>query len=165
MLMTPPYEQLHFDVLLRAGLPPIITVDEPGAHGAVAGMQGMGVSTPSAAAVAAATVGFAGLLHMPNVARLTIGAESIMVASAIMLPLTIFAGSTTNGHGAAPNVHIVCAPITTCCGIVRPFFYPKTCSSALVWITGCPVALRVPPVRRSAISLASSMWSCMTPTT
>ena len=32
----------------------------------VTGIQGMGVSTPNAAAVAAATVGFAGEVHMPK---------------------------------------------------------------------------------------------------
>ena len=45
------------------------------AHGAaVAGRQGIGVRTPSAAAVAAATIGLAGLEHMPNGATFTIGA-------------------------------------------------------------------------------------------
>jgi hypothetical protein len=48
-------------VLFSAGIPPISTVGEPGAQGVVvAGMHGIGVSTPSAAAVAAATVGLAG---------------------------------------------------------------------------------------------------------
>ncbi|MNN95372.1 hypothetical protein D3C81_2141630 [compost metagenome] len=46
----------------------------PGIHGAaVAGMQGMGVSTPMAAAVAAATVGLARLWHMPKVGMFTSG--------------------------------------------------------------------------------------------
>jgi hypothetical protein len=36
-------------------------------------MQGIGVSTPSAAAVAAATVGFNAELHMPNVGILVTG--------------------------------------------------------------------------------------------
>ena len=45
-------------VLLSSGLLHTITVGTPGAHGAtVSGTQGMGVSTPKAAAVAAATVG------------------------------------------------------------------------------------------------------------
>ena len=43
-------------------MPPISTVGEPGIQGdAVAGTQGIGVNTPKAAAVAAATTGFAGL--------------------------------------------------------------------------------------------------------
>ncbi|MNG34964.1 hypothetical protein D3C84_1215890 [compost metagenome] len=46
----------------------------PGIHGvAVAGMHGIGVSTPSAAAVAAATVGLARLVHMPKVLTFTNG--------------------------------------------------------------------------------------------
>ena len=46
----------------------------PGTHGAeVAGMHGMGVNTPIAAAVAAATAGFAGDMHMPNGMMFAIG--------------------------------------------------------------------------------------------
>lgn len=44
-----------------------MTVGAPGTQGAgVAGTQGIGVSTPIAAAVAAATVGLDGDWHMPN---------------------------------------------------------------------------------------------------
>ena len=50
------------------------TVGAPGSHGeAVAGMQGIGVNTPSAAAVAAATIGLAMLMHVPNGMTLTSG--------------------------------------------------------------------------------------------
>jgi hypothetical protein len=43
------------------------TVGEPGTHGAVvAGMHGMGVKTPRAAAVAEATVGLARDVHIAN---------------------------------------------------------------------------------------------------
>ena len=62
MEITPPQLHMHFDELLSAGMFSTRTVGEPGAHGAdVAGMHGIGVSTPSAADVAAATVGFARL--------------------------------------------------------------------------------------------------------
>ena len=51
------------------------TVGAPTIQGAaVAGTHGIGVSTPSAAAVAAATVGFAGDEHMPKGMMLTSGA-------------------------------------------------------------------------------------------
>lgn len=61
---------------------PIITVGAPGAHGAgVTGTQGMGVNTPKAAAVAAATVGLEGELHIPKGGMLTIGLPSMMVAA------------------------------------------------------------------------------------
>ena len=55
-------------------MPPTVTVGEPGAQGAATtGTQGIGVSTPSAAEVAAATVGFERLKHMPNGVMLVIG--------------------------------------------------------------------------------------------
>ena len=61
---------------------PNITVGEPGVHGAgMTGMQGMGVSTPKAAVVAEATVGFAREVHMPNGRMLTIGTLSIIFAA------------------------------------------------------------------------------------
>jgi hypothetical protein len=67
MLITPAQLHMHLDVLSSIGCPPSITVGAPGTQGAeVAGMHGIGVNTPIAAAVAAATVGFAGDMHMPN---------------------------------------------------------------------------------------------------
>ncbi len=48
--------QFRVHVLFKAGMLANITVELPGAQGVtVTGTQGMGVSTPSAAAVAAAT--------------------------------------------------------------------------------------------------------------
>jgi hypothetical protein len=65
---------MHFDVLFRAGELLINTVGDPGTQGAVvAGIQGIGVSTPRAAVVAAATVGFAKDEHMPNGIILAMG--------------------------------------------------------------------------------------------
>lgn len=62
MEMTPPNEHISLDELLSAGMLAIITVALPGVQGAaVIGVQGIGVSTPSAAAVADATAGFAKL--------------------------------------------------------------------------------------------------------
>lgn len=49
--------------------------------GAGTGMQGCGVRTPMAADVAAATGGFAGETHIPNVGMLAIGIVSAMVAT------------------------------------------------------------------------------------
>ena len=61
---------------------PNITVGEPGVHGAgMTGTQGMGVSTPKAAVVAEATVGFAREVHMTNGRMLTIGTLSIIFAA------------------------------------------------------------------------------------
>jgi hypothetical protein len=59
---------------LRAGAFRKITVAEPGTQGAgVTGTQGIGVKTPSAAAVAAATVGFASDWHIPKGGMFAIG--------------------------------------------------------------------------------------------
>jgi hypothetical protein len=89
------------------------TVGDPGAQGAaVTGTQGMGVRTPSAAAVAAATIGFAIELHIPNGIMFTIGLLSIMLAMGIAV-ITMFAGSTINVPGAAPNEHCSIAPPQT----------------------------------------------------
>jgi hypothetical protein len=53
---------------------PMSTVGDPGVQGAaVTGIQGIGVRTPRAAAVAEATVGFAMELHMPNGMIFTMG--------------------------------------------------------------------------------------------
>lgn len=62
------------DVLSRVGKLPSKTVGAPGTHGAgVFGTHGIGVSTPIAAAVAAATVGFAGDIHIPKGMMFTSG--------------------------------------------------------------------------------------------
>ena len=72
--ITPPHAHMSFDASCNAGCPPMRTVGDPGTQGAIViGTQGIGVSTPSAAAVAAATIGFAAHEHMPNGATLTIG--------------------------------------------------------------------------------------------
>ena len=73
--MIPPKLHIHLDVLLSAGKLLMSTVGEPGAQGAaVAGIQGMGVRTPNAAAVALATVGFAKDMHIAKVGILAMGA-------------------------------------------------------------------------------------------
>ena len=74
ILITPVQLHMHLQASCSAGKLPILCVIDPGVHGAaVAGMHGIGVSTPSAAAVAAATVGLAGELHTPNGMMLTSG--------------------------------------------------------------------------------------------
>ena len=72
---------MHFEVASSAGKSRTCTRSEPGVQGVVTGMQGIGVSTPSAAAVAAATIGLASDMHMPNVGMLVIGAKSMMFAA------------------------------------------------------------------------------------
>ena len=72
-------------------------------------MHGIGVRTPSAAAVAAATCGFDILMHMPNGIIFTIGLLSIIFAIGIVVTTLLF-GSTINVDGAAPNGQVIIAP-------------------------------------------------------
>jgi hypothetical protein len=75
ILITPAQVHISLEVVFRAGMPPIFTIGEPGAQGAVVtGMHGIGVSTPDAADVADATVGLAMLLHIPKGLMFTMGA-------------------------------------------------------------------------------------------
>jgi len=68
-------------------------------------MHGIGVSTPRAAAVAAATIGLAGDMHMPNVGMLAIGTQSMMFAAGG--PCAVVVGTTTaSAAGAAPIVQV-----------------------------------------------------------
>jgi len=106
--------QMHLLVFVSAGCPCIMLCGLPGIHGAVtAGMQGMGVSTPMAAAVAEATVGLLRVLHMPKGMMFTIGAKSMMLARG-MLPINLVRdGRTMSDDGARPKVHVIMAPLTT----------------------------------------------------
>jgi hypothetical protein len=113
MEITPAQAHMHLDVLVRAGILPTMTWGEPGAQGAgITGMQGMGVSTPIAAAVAEATAGLARDEHTPNGGMFTIGLLS-MIFAAGALHMVLLAGSTLSVLGAAPNEHIIIAPETT----------------------------------------------------
>lgn len=90
----PPYAQISLQLLVKAGFPPMRTVGEPGVHGpGIIGMQGIGVKTPKAAAVADATTGFARDWHIPNGIIFTIGTWSIIQPRGID-DTTLPAGST-----------------------------------------------------------------------
>jgi hypothetical protein len=92
-VMTPVQVHMQVETLVNAGRPLILEVTDPGVHGeAVAGTQGWGVRTPRAAAVAAATCGFAGLIHIPKVGMFVPGAKSMMVQAGAV---------ATTGPGAA----------------------------------------------------------------
>lgn len=85
-----------------------------GAQGAViTGTHGIGVSTPIAAAVAEATVGFDIDWHMPKGIMLVIGAISMMFAIS-MFPHFGRSGTVTiSDDGAIPKLHCSIAPIHT----------------------------------------------------
>ena len=86
----------------------------PGSHGAgVAGTQGIGVRIPSAAEVAAATVGLAGEEHIPNGIMLTMGVLSRMLAAG-MVPARIVGRMTISEQGATPKLQVAIAPMQTC---------------------------------------------------
>jgi hypothetical protein len=113
--ITPAHMHISFALLLSAGFPPIKTVGDGGTHGAVvAGMQGIGVSTPSAAAVAAMTIGLEGELHIPNGMMFIMGTLSMIVAA--NFPSNITGGpwgTTTSTEGATPKEHASWALMTT----------------------------------------------------
>lgn len=112
--ITPPQLHMHLEVLFSAGMLSTITVAEPGVQGAaVAGTQGIGVSTPSAAEVAEATVGFASEVHIPKGGMFTIGLLHMMFAQGMNDELT-GRGVATKLDGATPKLHIIIAPVTTC---------------------------------------------------
>lgn len=72
--ITPNQVQLQMEILSSAGMPPISTSTAPATHGVtVAGMHGIGVNTPKAAAVAEATTGLAMEVHIPNGTIFVIG--------------------------------------------------------------------------------------------
>lgn len=120
-LMMPPQVQLHVDELSSAGWLPISTVGAPGTQGAgVTGTHGIGVSTPEAAAVADATVGFAKLLHMPNGGMLTIDMWSMIVAAVSELDDVRLVGRTLSADGVAPKEHVMRALVVTCSAIAPP---------------------------------------------
>lgn len=105
--------QFKVEASLSAGILPISTVGQPGAQGAgVIGRQGMGVSTPNAAAVAALTIGLAIELHMAKGGILRNGMLSIILAAG-MVASTRLLGRTIMVEGAAPKLHCIMAPLQT----------------------------------------------------
>jgi hypothetical protein len=110
IVMTPPQAQLQVDPAVSAGTPPSVVRAAPGFHGVVTGTHGIGTSTPSAALVAAATVGFARLEHMPNGGMLTSGAQSLIVAAGRPSTVTLEMGNGDNAAGATPKLHCSRAP-------------------------------------------------------
>src|SRR3546814_20474707 len=96
---------MHLQVLSSVGRLPSSTVGAPGTHGdVVAGMQGIGVSTPIAAEVAEATVGFASEVHMPTGMMFSIGTWSMIVAAGWLPNRVRLPGSTPTDVRATPQL-------------------------------------------------------------
>jgi hypothetical protein len=121
MVITPPQAQLQVERLVKAGKTPILALIAPGFQGPKGtGIQGMGVNTPAAAEVAAATAGLAREVHIPKGAILVTGIKSMMVAAKVA-PAILGGpwGTTMRVLGAIPQgIHWRVAPIETCCGMV-----------------------------------------------
>ena len=118
-LITPPHWHMSLQELLSAGLPAMVTVGEPGAHGAVVtGTHGMGVSTPCAAAVALMTWGFAVEEHMPKGRIFLLGMLSMIVAAGNPPTVTLLSGVIVSAEGDTPNEHCIIPDITACCPIM-----------------------------------------------
>jgi len=112
-VMIPPQQHISVLSLVSAGNPSTNTRGAPGTQGAaVTGVQGIGVKTPPAAAVAAATAGFAGLLHSPKGGMLTNAALAIMDASGCPATVTL-PGSAVNCPALLPKPHCTSAPLQT----------------------------------------------------
>jgi hypothetical protein len=118
-LTAPPHMHWQVDESFNAASPATVTLEAPGLQGdVVIGMHGWGVSTPKAAAVAAATCGLLGDMHIPKGIRFTMGVKSWTVAAAMLEgPLTMFVGRTESCDGALPIVHDSDAPWTTSFGM------------------------------------------------
>jgi hypothetical protein len=105
---------MAFASLVKTGFPPARHFGDVAVQGpATAGIQGCGVNTPNAAAVAAATCGFAILEHIPQLEILTLGAKSIIVATGFPSAKTKFCEVTLSVAGVVPKGHKILAPAAT----------------------------------------------------
>jgi hypothetical protein len=96
--------QFNVASVFTKGLPPTSTVAENGIHApTIIGVQGCGVKTPIAAAVAEETAGFAIELHMPNGVMLTLGTVLSEQTTTLFSASTPCSGITLSGVGAAPK--------------------------------------------------------------
>lgn len=120
MLMTPPQAHMSLQELSNAGMFVMSTVGPPGTQGAGStGLQGMGVGTPIAAAVAAITIGFIGEVHMPKGGTFSMGTLSV-ITPATMLLVNTGLGVALKIEGATPKLHIMVALVQTCKGMCFP---------------------------------------------
>jgi hypothetical protein len=113
ILIIPPHMHVHISPLQTTGPVGMMTIGFEGSQGAtVAGMHGIGVNTPRAAAVADATVGLVIVEHIPNVMIFTIGIISAIETTGNPHAKTGFFGITEREDGAVPNEHLHNAPQT-----------------------------------------------------
>jgi hypothetical protein len=101
---------MHLALLISAGCPMIFTCPAGAQGAAMTGMQGIGVSTPIAAAVADATVGLAIDWHIPNGMIFAIGMLSMIVAMSMLPHFGRKGMITISDEGAIPKLHWSMAP-------------------------------------------------------
>ena len=129
---VPPYMHMHLHSLVKQGLPFAMTVLLEGSHVPVVfGTQGCGVRTPSAAAVADATAGFARLLHIPKLWMLTMPLPSVKVPTGFPFISTVKAFVALNVDGIVPKEHFRVAPVVTNCDILSSSPYSSRTSLRL----------------------------------
>jgi len=120
MLIKPPHAHMVVQAECSAGWPSTMTLLAPGVHGdVVTGTHGAGVKAPSLAAVAAATVGFDMVPHIPKVGMLTIGANAWMFAAGVSQVTGVPVGTTVSGTGTGGIAieHEIIAPVLTSGGM------------------------------------------------
>jgi hypothetical protein len=90
MVITPPHMHWQVEPAVNAGCPEIMVVGDPGAHGPTGtGTHGIGVSVPSAAAVADATVGFDKLVHIAKGGMFMPGTMLVTTAAGRLSIITV----------------------------------------------------------------------------
>ena len=111
--MAPAKLQFRIQGSVSSGIPPKTAVGDPGAQGpAGVGVQGMGVRTPIAAAVAPATAGLARLSQTPKGRTFKKGVI-FMIVPICVPPNTMGEGRNIREAGAAPMEQADMAPDTT----------------------------------------------------
>ena len=111
MEIVPPKAQTKVESEASPGEPPTVTLEVLIHIPAGLGIQGCGVRTPSAAAVAAATAGFAMDVHIPQGHTLVNGATLLMFSAGA--PPKVMGRLPISCPGLRPLVHMITAPVTT----------------------------------------------------
>lgn len=110
---TPPQAQVHCDASSKALTPAIVTRADPGDHGDSTGWQGCGTSA-GLPALAAATCGLAGDMHIPNGGTLP---SPMSVTTPAGLVADTCAPEAAKLEGVVPSEHARLAPVHTTCAM------------------------------------------------
>jgi hypothetical protein len=123
ILIMPPHVHMQVLSLSRIGILESIILGFTGIQGDnVIGMQGIGVKTPKAAAVAAATIGFEGDEQVPKGRMFSMGTLAVILAPGPLTESSRVMGSTISFPGAAPKAHFTIPSAFTCIPIIFPLY-------------------------------------------